>query len=390
MRLAPVAQDPLQVGRAWAEGQALLDLRGRAVSVTEGLVELGDAAAVRFGLHAVDTEPGASFGFHVDAPQLEADALLEALPVAIAESLQGAQLRGVVDVSFRMAGHSEYPEGLIFEPLFGGRLEVVADGPGADVRALRGSGPPSLGEASDIELPQAADWTALDSLSEHVPQALLAAEDSHFWRHDGFAWRGIRRAMIHNLQVKGAERGGSTITQQLIKNLFLHRRRTLSRKLQEAYLTWRAEQELDKRRILELYLNVVDFGAGTQGIRRAAAHYFHTTPESLTLPQMALLASILPNPHRFGGHIDQGFLASSRLEKFRHVMANLRGPGHISEKDYWRWRRAAERGQIGGRALIICDDGEFAPANALPCPGSAAADEAARGELALGIGPPHR
>ena len=130
-------------------------------------------------------------------------------------------------------------------------------------------------------------------------QAIVAMEDRRFYRHRGVDLRGIGRAIWQDISSKSVVQGGSTITQQFVKNSCVTSRRTISRKLKEAALAWQLEQRWSKDRILTSYLNTIYFGNGAYGIQRAAQTYFNTTASRLTLPQAALLAGIPADPSRF-------------------------------------------------------------------------------------------
>lgn len=135
------------------------------------------------------------------------------------------------------------------------------------------------------------EWTDLDEISPHMLRALVAAEDANFCNHWGFDMVEIRRVIA-----SGSSRGASTLTQQTAKNVFLWQGRSWPRKVMETIYTPMIEALWSKRRIAEVYLNIAEFGRGIFGIKAAAAHYFQTTPDRLTLRQAAALASILPSP----------------------------------------------------------------------------------------------
>lgn len=142
-------------------------------------------------------------------------------------------------------------------------------------------------------------WTALSAISPNLVLAVTIAEDDAFWDHEGFDFRGMEEAMRRNLAHGEIRAGGSTITQQLAKNLWFTPERSLRRKAQEAVMAWRLERELDKRRILELYLNVVEWGDGVFGAEAAAQQHFGVPPSALTPGQAARLAAVLPSPLRW-------------------------------------------------------------------------------------------
>lgn len=142
-------------------------------------------------------------------------------------------------------------------------------------------------------------WVPLSRISPHLPRAVIAAEDASFFIHEGFDWEGIKDAAMHNLEAGEMKRGGSTITQQLAKNLYLSSERSLLRKAREALITRSLEHGLTKERILELYLNVAEWGRGVYGAEAAARHHFGKSALNLTQDEAAWLAAILPSPQRY-------------------------------------------------------------------------------------------
>ncbi|MEI6758340.1 MAG: monofunctional biosynthetic peptidoglycan transglycosylase [Chlorobium sp.] len=142
-------------------------------------------------------------------------------------------------------------------------------------------------------------WVSLRNVSPYLIKAVLIGEDDKFWQHEGFDYQAIERAIEKNLIAKKFKMGGSTISQQLAKNLYLSSSKNPIRKVKEAILTWRIEKQLSKRRILELYVNVAEWGDGIFGIDQAARHYYGVSPAGLSAQQAAKLASILPNPIKF-------------------------------------------------------------------------------------------
>ena len=143
-------------------------------------------------------------------------------------------------------------------------------------------------------------WVPYRYVSPHLKRAVVAAEDAKFAKHDGFDWEGIRKAAEKNLREGEVVSGGSTITQQLAKNLLLSGERTWWRKAQEAVITVMIELVMDKRRILELYLNVAEWGEGIFGAEAAARYHYGVTAAELEPEQSARLAAILPSPRRYG------------------------------------------------------------------------------------------
>lgn len=152
-------------------------------------------------------------------------------------------------------------------------------------------------------------WVPYERISTEIKRAMIAAEDARFIEHEGFDWDGIQQAMDRNARRGHIVAGGSTITQQLAKNLFLSSQRSYWRKSEEALITLMLEAMLDKRRILELYLNVIELGDGIFGAEAAARHYFRVGAGGVTAEQAARLAAIAPNPRYYEKHPDARGLA---------------------------------------------------------------------------------
>lgn len=167
-------------------------------------------------------------------------------------------------------------------------------------------------------------WVPYSKISPNLKRALIASEDAKFLDHDGFDWEGIQNAWEKNLKKGRIVAGGSTISQQLAKNLFLSSKRTPWRKLEEAIITVMLEQLLDKRRILEIYLNVIEWGNGVFGAEAAARHYYKTSAANLSAGQSAKLAAMVPNPRYFDTHLnDRKLLRKTRIIQRRLPYADI-------------------------------------------------------------------
>ncbi len=142
-------------------------------------------------------------------------------------------------------------------------------------------------------------WVPLNRISPALVKAVLIGEDDKFYQHEGFDFEAMQKAIEKDIAKKKFKFGGSTISQQLAKNLFLSPSKNPIRKAKEAILTWRIENALSKKRILELYLNVAEWGEGIFGIEAAARHYYGKSAAALSPYEAARLASVLPNPRKF-------------------------------------------------------------------------------------------
>ncbi|HSB34745.1 MAG TPA: transglycosylase domain-containing protein [Nitrospirota bacterium] len=173
-------------------------------------------------------------------------------------------------------------------------------------------------------------WTPIAAIPKVVIQAVVIAEDDTFFGHHGVNYQATWDALVVDVQRKKFSRGGSTITQQMIKNVFLSKEKTLTRKVREFVLARKAEEILSKRRILEIYLNEVEWGDDIYGIEAASRYYFDKIPSELTAGEAALLAGMLPNPHYY-----EPF---KRPEKARRrqkqVLFNMRQARLLTEEEY--------------------------------------------------------
>jgi monofunctional biosynthetic peptidoglycan transglycosylase len=142
------------------------------------------------------------------------------------------------------------------------------------------------------------NWVPMTAISPYVVKAVIIAEDDKFWAHEGFDFEAMEKAIEKDVKKGKFRAGGSTISQQLAKNLYLDPSRNPVRKIKEAILTWRLEQNLSKKRILEIYLNVVEWGDGIFGIEAASRHYFGKPASALTPQEAARLVVVLPNPRK--------------------------------------------------------------------------------------------
>jgi len=169
------------------------------------------------------------------------------------------------------------------------------------------------------------NWVAYGDISVHLKRAVIAAEDQRFLDHDGLDWEAIEDAYQRNFAKPNRLRGGSTISQQLAKNLFLSGKRTYGRKAQEALITMMMERLLTKRRILEVYLNVIEWGNGVYGAEAAAQHYFGATAAALSPEQAAQLAAMIPKP-RFYDHNRSTPYLERRTELLLSLMNRAAAP----------------------------------------------------------------
>ncbi len=192
------------------------------------------------------------------------------------------------------------------------------------------------------------DWVTLQKIPDHTRKALLAIEDHDFYKHGALDITGIARAAFANLKAGEVQQGGSTLTQQMVKNVFLSSEQTFTRKAEEAILATRVEQKYSKDEILEIYFNTTYFGAGAYGIRDAAKKYFGKEPAKLTLPESAMLAAMPYAPSALNPYENPTGCA----KRVRLVLKEMLKYGYIGNTEY---DGALSKGVVlkNGRTLLL-------------------------------------
>lgn len=182
--------------------------------------------------------------------------------------------------------------------------------------------------------PGSKDYVRLSEISNYMEKAVVLTEDASFWQHQGFDFEEIEKSIKKNIETGKYSRGGSTITQQLAKNLFLSREKTLLRKVKEAIITIRIEKKLKKREILERYLNVVQFGKGIFGIKQAAQFYFKKAPAHLNVVESAFLTFLLPSPEKYSISFFKKELTPFARKRISQIVENLYTYQRIDDFEY--------------------------------------------------------
>ena len=281
------------------------------------------------------------FRLHVESAA-NAEDFIPSLPAGFAPLLSGYKLTGPYTAQLDLAFDENRPDDLALNvDIDLDRVKTEAFDPRSDFSMLKNKSFLVRINAATVPIeigPKDPNWVGFYDLPRNTAYAFVASEDGKFFSHNGFDIRAIRAGLIANIKAKKFVRGGSTISQQVVKNVFLNHDKTASRKFQEAFLTWQMEQNLTKLMIFELYLNLAHFARDTYGIRAAAQYYFKKSVANLTLRESLFLASILPNPIIFGGQFLEGKLSSSRLNKMINVGNALRQTNRISADE---WNAAA-------------------------------------------------
>jgi len=174
-------------------------------------------------------------------------------------------------------------------------------------------------------------WTSLSGISGYLVRAVVIAEDDKFYQHEGFDWQEIRNALDKDIREKRFSRGASTITQQLAKNLYLSPKKSLFRKLREALIARALDRNLKKRRILELYLNIIEWGNGIFGAEAAARFYYNKSASDLTPSEAIRMACTVPNPLRYSPPGNRSrFMRSYRIS----IADRMLKRGFLTQDDY--------------------------------------------------------
>ena len=329
-----LAREPLDALSASLSGRATLDLERRRITSPGISAELN---GLRFFLSG-NAERGRDHTA-VDAvlrvPVFDCDLPRRVLPAAAVGPLAGFLFHGTLAGDLHLALDTRRLNDTVLDVNVQDGCDVEQSSLEVGLRRLGNPFIQRVQEPNNVVRtfltgPGSPAWTPFEAISPFVVGAVIQREDGGFYRHHGFSPDEIRGALIRNVNAGHFAFGASTITMQLVKNVFLAREKTLVRKLQEVALTWWLERSLDKRSILELYLNVVEFGPGIYGIGPAARFFFGHEPGDLTVLQGIYLATLLPAPIPRYGMFERGTVGSGTLQQLRHTAHSMALNHHIS------------------------------------------------------------
>ena len=301
-RISRQRMEDLQVE---AHGKLVIDLRKEEIKLDDAEVIVGKTHVVaQAAVKKFRTAP--AFSVTAKIPTVPCQDVVDSLPRGFAPLLDGLTCEGALSAegkialdtgnmnslklewepalgNIRITSMGKYIRFDIFDAPFehharqkDGSLYTFVTGPGSDM------------------------WAPMENINPYFIKVLTTTEDGGFFGHKGFSWESFKGAAIANLKAGRFVRGASTITQQLVKNLFfVEREKTISRKIQEAVVTWQIERSLTKQQMMSLYLNIIELGPKIYGIRAATQHYFNRPPSDLTLLQSIWLGNLVPNPRAF-------------------------------------------------------------------------------------------
>jgi hypothetical protein len=275
-----------------------------------------------------------AFLLSLTVPPVDYGALLAALPPALAPGPEAPRPAGPVGGALTVSGPLRAPEAWVV------KAEVDLDG----LRSAARRGPPSPllapftarpdGDDGPAVLlgPASPDFVPIAELPQHVVRAVTTSEDAGFFAHRGFDFDELRNAMVAGLRAGKLQRGGSTITQQLAKNLYLSRDRTLARKAREALVAVALEGTVPKARLLEIYLNLIEWGPALHGLGPAARHYLGKDARDLTPREACFLATLIPSPLRSHAALAGGAPLERWGERTDDLLRKLAAAGVIDEE----------------------------------------------------------
>lgn len=347
-----LARDPLTEISASIKGAVRVDWANKTFAFEDVAGKVGELP-FRIEMSRTENDEGHKVFRASVKSRGDSGKFIASLPKGFAPMLTGYQLSGEYGAEVELAFDESNPDDLFLNvDMDLDNVETVAFDPRSNFPLLKNHAFLVRINAATVPLeigPKDAKWVGFYDLPRHTAYAFVASEDGKFFSHKGFDIRAIRAGLIANLKAHKFVRGGSTISQQVIKNVFLNHDKTASRKFQEAFLTWQMEKNLSKLTIFELYLNLAHFAKDTYGIRAAAEYYFKKNVHQLSLRESLFLASILPNPIIFGGQFLEGKLSSSRLNKMINVGNALRATNRISADDWNAAVPLIKAGKITGK-----------------------------------------
>lgn len=279
------------------------------VIVGDSHVELSNASTVTVKNLVVHpfiryaTQPSKTYALGLETPEMDAQDLFDAFPKGLFESLEGVRVSGRIKYKLDAFLDTANPDSVQFDSHMEEHDFKVNAWGNANIPKINTTFTYTPYEdeqpVRDIVVgPENANFVPLSQISPYVKNAILTTEDPSFFSHEGFVEEAIRSSIAINFKEKAFKRGGSTISMQLVKNVFLNRNKTIARKLEEILIVWLMESTdaVSKDRMYEVYLNIIEWGRNVYGISEAARYYFGKHPSQLTLGESIYLASIVPRP----------------------------------------------------------------------------------------------
>jgi transglycosylase-like protein len=272
-------------------------------------------------------------------PPVDCQRALSAIPVEMAPYMAGYKMRGVFDTDIHVDIDWNDLDATQLDGHIGIKHCRVVDEPADSPKRLKEEFEHYVevdeGEWLSFDVgPSNDEFVPLDQISPYLIKSIMSTEDSAFYQHHGFITSEFRTALVNNLKAGKFVQGASSITMQMVKNVLLFREKTLARKLQELFLTWHVENTLTKDRILEIYLNVIEYGPGLYGIGPAASHFFGKKPADLNPVEAAFFSTILPAPKERYKQYCAGTLTKWTTGKIDRILQIMRKRDRLTEAEY--------------------------------------------------------
>ncbi len=333
-----IAAEPVTFGKL--EARYLLNIGA-------GYAELDSSSEVSFNKISVhpylryQPKPGKQIVVRIHKPQFAAQDLFSSFPRGLFSTLDGIMVRGNLSWYLDFTVDLSIPDSLVFSTSLDRHQFSVLSYGNADLTRIN---MPFLYTAYDHDLPvrsfmvgpENPEFRSLDRISHFLQYAVLTSEDGAFFLHRGFLPDAFRESIITNIKERRFARGGSTISMQLVKNVFLSRNKTVARKLEEALIVWLIENQglSTKERMFEVYLNLIEWGPMIYGANEASHYYFNKEASKLTLAEAIFMASIIPRPKWFKYSFDEsGHLRESNAGFYKLVSEKMLNKGWITSQD---------------------------------------------------------
>ena len=289
-----------------------------------------------------DKDPVKTYSLVIKTGEQDADNFFASLPKGMFTDLQGIEAAGTLDFSLLFHLDSSQPDSLNFDVQFKKKKFSLKKYGSSDLMKMREEflytayekGRPVTSFVVGWSNP---DFSSLEKISPYLRNAILTSEDGGFFYHRGFNEDAFRKSIAANYKAGKFVRGGSTITMQLVKNVFLTRHKTIARKAEEAFIVWLIENNnlYSKERMFEVYLNILEMGPGVYGVKNASMFYFGKQPDELTLSESIFMASLLPRPKWFKYSFDEtGNLKPYFADYYRVVSNFMLKKGLITEEEF--------------------------------------------------------
>jgi len=327
-----LASEPVGPWRLSGAGTVDWDRGAREVRLRDGHIGFGENDSLRVNLEGVyEGTRAPRFRAEARVDQLRYQDAIDALPPQFSLGDEAPRIPGLLDARVRVSGPVRDPEQWVLDV----KLDLAGLRAASKATPFFLRGPfiyrpvDAAGHTREIWVgPQNPNFVPISELPRYVSRAVTTSEDAGFWFHPGFDFDEMKESIIDAAEGSRV-RGASTLTQQLAKNLFLSRERTFARKVREALFTVALEASLPKSRLMEIYLNIIEWGPGFYGLGEASRHYFGVNPRALGVQQAAFLATIIPNPVRYHFMYERGRLTPAWQYKVRNLIRKLESNGII-------------------------------------------------------------